>query len=167
MIPRPLRVLVLTSSDRAARGEYEDQSGPAAAEILEDFFRGRRWHPRLERKVLSDDRGPLEEELRRARDGGADVVITTGGTGVGPRDNAPEAVEEVCDKLIPGVMEAIRLKFGVEKPNALLSRSVAGVAGRTLVYALPGSPRAVREYLGEILKTLEHLLLMVRGVGHG
>jgi len=167
LLPSALRVRVLTLSDRAFRGEYADRSGPLVKDFLERAFRGRRWRLQVEAEVLSDDPAPLEEELRRAREGGADVVISTGGTGVGPRDNAPEVLEKVCDKMIPGIMEAIRLKYGMEKPNALLSRSAAGVAGRALVYALPGSPRAVKEYMEEILKTMEHLLLMVRGVGHG
>ncbi len=167
LLQRPLAILVLTLSDRAARGEYPDRSGPRAAALLEDYFRGRRWHPRVERKVLSDDPAALDAELRRAREEGKALVLTTGGTGVGPRDFAPEVVTSHCDKLLPGIMEAVRIKYGLEKPNALLSRAVAGTAGETLVYAIPGSPGAVEEYLGEIVKTLEHLLLMVRGIGHG
>ena len=92
------------------------------------------------------------------------MIFTTGGTGVGPRDITPDVVTELCDKFIPGIMDHIRLKFGADKPNALLSRSVAGVAGSTLIYTLPGSVRAVQEYMQEILKTLEHLILTLHGL---
>jgi molybdenum cofactor synthesis domain-containing protein len=161
---RPLRFLLITLSDRASRGIYEDRSGPRIRECLEDFFRDKRWRLELDARLLSDDAEWLRRELGAARDGGVDVVFTTGGTGIGPRDVTPEVVTGMADKLIPGVMEHIRLKFGAEKPNALLSRSVAGVMRQTLVYALPGSVKAVSEYMGEILKTLEHSLLMLHGL---
>ena len=93
-----------------------------------------------------------------------DAVFTTGGTGIGPRDITPDVIETMADRLIPGIMEHIRIQFGAEKPNALLSRSIAAVMGQTLVYALPGSVRAVSEYMGEILKTFEHALLMIHGI---
>ena len=92
------------------------------------------------------------------------MVFTTGGTGVGPRDVTPEVVTSFCEKTIPGIMEAIRVKYWALKPNALLSRSVAGVAGQMLIFALPGSVRAVTEYMAEIVKTLEHLLFMLYGL---
>ncbi len=93
-----------------------------------------------------------------------DMIFTVGGTGLGPRDITPETVASVCEKMVPGVMENIRVKFGSEKPNALLSRGIAGIAGRTQLYALPGSVRAVEEYLGEILKTMEHAIFMMHGL---
>ena len=93
-----------------------------------------------------------------------DVVITTGGTGIGPRDITIETVRPLLDKEIPGIMEMIRIKYGQEKPNALLSRGIAGVMGQTLVYTLPGSVKAVDEYMTEILKTLQHLIYMLHGV---
>lgn len=166
--PRPLKVRVLTLSDRAFRGAYEDRSGPKARETIEAFLRPRRWHPAVDAVVLPDDADRLRRAVREAREAGVDVLVTTGGTGVGPRDVAPETIAAACDKLVPGIMEAIRAKFGAENPRALLSRGIAGVAGTMLVYALPGSVRAVEEYLGEILKTLEHLLMMVHAVDvHG
>jgi molybdopterin adenylyltransferase len=91
-------------------------------------------------------------------------VVTTGGTGIGPRDITPDVVMALADRLVPGVMEAIRVKFGAEHPGALLSRGVVAVRGRTLIYTLPGSVRAVEEYLGEILQTLEHALCMLHGL---
>lgn len=161
---RPFRVRIVTLSDRAARGEYADLSGPSVQELVEEGLAARRWHLVCERVVLPDDAGELELALRSACEEGVDVVFTTGGTGVGPRDVSPDVVTAVCDRLVPGIMEAIRIKHGATNPRALLSRSIAGVAGRTLIYALPGSVRAVKEYVPEILLTLEHLLLTLHGL---
>lgn len=161
---RPLRFHIATLSDRAHAGAYEDKSGPKVKDTLEAFLEGKRWHPEISTALLPDDRDELLKELESARRNSVDVFITTGGTGVGPRDIAPEVVSAFCDKLIPGIMEAIRVRYGLEKPNALLSRSVAGVAGTMLVYALPGSVRAAAEYMSEILKTMEHLILMIHGI---
>ena len=163
-LPRPLRLRTITLSDRAAAGEYADRSGPRAREILAAFFQPTRWHELIDGLLIGDDAGRLEAELTAAVADGIDVVFTLGGTGVGPRDVTPETVRGVCEKIVPGIMENIRLKFGAAKPSALLSRSVAGVAGTTQIYALPGSVRAVEEYLGEILKTLEHTLCMLHGL---
>ncbi len=164
--PRPLRAAVLTMSDRAHAGEYEDRSGPRVQEHLERHFGATRWHLEATVTVLPDDAELLRAALCRLRDGGVDLVLTTGGTGVGPRDVTPDVVTDLADKLLPGIMDAIRLKYGADKPNALLSRSVAAVLGRSLVYALPGSVRAVDEYMVEILKTTEHLIKMLHGLGH-
>lgn len=158
-----LRFLVITLSDRASRGEYDDRSGPAVKVALETFFRDRR-PTKIDLVLIADDSERLRCELQAAREDGVDVVFTTGGTGVGPRDITPDVVAFVADKTIPGIMEHIRVKYGREKPNALLSRSVAAVFGDTLIYTLPGSVKAVREYMGEILKTMEHLMFMVRGL---
>lgn len=164
--PRFLRVLVITMSDRASRGDYDDRGGPKIKEWLDGFFKDRRWHPKIERMILPDDASFLRNELKSAQTAGVDVVFTTGGTGVGPTDVTPDVVTAMADKLIPGIMEHIRLKFGASHPNALLSRSVAAVLGTTLVYTLPGSVKAVDEYMSEILKTMEHLLFMLHGLGH-
>jgi molybdenum cofactor synthesis domain-containing protein len=165
-IRRSLRVRVITLSDRAAAGEYEDLSGPRVHEILGEFFEGKRWHVEIESRLIGDNAERLKKELEGARDEGFDIVITTGGTGVGPRDVTPDVALSVCDRIIPGVMEQIRLKYGAKKPNALLSRGVAGVTGRTVIYTLPGSIRAVDEYMEEILKTMEHIITMLHGIGH-
>ena len=162
-----LNLRVITLSDRAHRGEYADKSGPEVRAMLDEFFSGKRWHTEIRETVLPDDPDMLRSHLLAARDEEADVVFTTGGTGVGPRDFTPETVASVCDKLIPGITEHVRMKYGELNPNALLSRSVAGVAGGTLIYALPGSVRAVREYMSEILTTLEHLIFMVNGLDSG
>jgi molybdopterin adenylyltransferase len=163
-VPRPLRFQILTLSDRAAAGRYEDRSGPRIRELLEDWLAGRRWHPRIDSGILPDDPQQLRHDLLAAVATGVDVVFTTGGTGVGPRDVTPETAAGVCERLIPGIMENVRRTFGTANPQALLSRSIAGVAGKTQIYTLPGSPRAVEEYLGEILKTIEHVIFMLHGL---
>lgn len=163
-LPRRLRFLILTLSDRAAAGVYEDRSGPRIRQLLDAWLAGKRWHAQFESVLLPDSAERLREQLAGAVASGVDVIFTTGGTGVGPRDITPETAASLCDKQIPGIMEHIRLKFGGQKPQCLLSRSIAGVARATQIYTLPGSVRAVEEYLGEILKTVEHLLLMIHGL---
>lgn len=162
--PRPLQFRVITLSDRAYLGVYADQSGPHVRGHIEDFFKGKRWHPQIEYILLPDDQTRLRSELLKARDQAVDVVFTTGGTGIGPRDMTPDVIAALADKVIPGIMEHIRLKFGAQHPNALISRSIAAVLGGTLVYALPGSVKAVEEYMGEILKTLEHSIRMLHAI---
>ncbi len=159
-----LRFKVITVSDRASRGEYADRSGPRVRELIEDFMKDKRWHFNIDASIVSDDPEKLANELRNARNATCDVVITTGGTGVGARDTTPEVVVMECSKLIPGIMEHIRVKYGAENPAALLSRSVAGVLGHGLVFTLPGSVKAVEEYMNEILKTIEHLIMMLHGL---
>ncbi|NIA16752.1 MAG: molybdenum cofactor synthesis protein [Planctomycetes bacterium] len=163
-VPRPLEILIITLSDRAFAGIYSDRSGPRAKQILEEHFADKRWHLRIDNTILPDDAGQLSEKLKEAIAQRADVILTLGGTGVGPRDITPGVVEAVCDKVIPGIMENIRVKYGAQKPSALLSRSIAATAGRTQIYALPGSVRAVEEYLTEILKTLEHTIFMLHSL---
>ncbi len=160
-VPRPLKIEVITLSDRASRGEYEDKSGPALVEILNSFFRGKRWHLEIGSAIIADDEKILEEALNGAAASGTAFVFTTGGTGIGPRDITPDVVARMADKLIPGVMEHIRVKYGNEKPNALLSRSVAAVIGETVVFTLPGSVRAVTEYMNELTPSMEHMLYML------
>jgi len=162
--PRPLRLQVVTVSDRASRGDYEDRSGPRVRERLESHFEGSHWHTEIGSEIVPDDAGKIRAVLEASRDNGVDVVVTTGGTGVGPRDVTPDVVLELADKTIPGIMEHIRTMYGAEKPGALLSRGVAAAAGRMLIYTLPGSRKAVDEYMDEILKTLEHLLFMLNGI---
>lgn len=165
-LPRPLRVRILTLSDRAASGDYEDRAGPLLRELLEEHVGRSPQSPRLEieASILPDDPDRLRAELETARDADTDIVFTTGGTGLGPRDIAPETVAALCDKTIPGIMEHIRVKYGAQNPNALLSRSIAGIARRTLIYALPGSPRAIQEYMTEILPTLDHVIHTIHGL---
>jgi molybdopterin adenylyltransferase len=162
-VRRRLRCLVVTLSDRASRGEYEDRSGPRAQALLCEHFAATRWRFDVRGVVLPDDADALRAVLLDEMPA-CDVVVTTGGTGIGPRDITPDVVMALADRLVPGVMEAIRVKFGAEHPAALLSRGVVAVRGRTLIYTLPGSVRAVEEYLGEILRTLEHAICMLHGL---
>lgn len=162
--PRPLRVVVITLSDRASRGEYEDRSGPAIEAAVAAHFAGKPWHLAIAREVLPDEPEALRRAVQAARAGNADILFTTGGTGIGPRDITPDVVAPLLDRNIPGIMEYIRAKHGASIPSALLSRGVAGVMGSCLVYTLPGSPRAVQEYLAEIFRSLEHAMLMIMGV---
>lgn len=159
----PLRAIIVTLSDRASRGEYEDRSGPAIRAELERFYDGKRTLD-IDAKLLPDSATALRRIVRRAVADGADVILTTGGTGIGPRDITPDTIRPLLDKEIPGIVEFIRVKYGAEKPSALLSRSVAGVMGRTLIYTLPGSVRGATEYMSVILPSLDHALLMLRGL---
>lgn len=162
--PREIKVHVITMSDRAYAGEYSDRSGPRAAEIMSSFFQEGGRHFRVDRTVLPDDKEMIVESIQKILLDGCDIMITTGGTGIGPRDIAPDVIKPLLDKELPGIMEHIRTKHGKDKPNALISRSLAGVIDKTLVYVLPGSVKAVNEYLGEITPTIEHSLRMLAGI---
>lgn len=161
-LPRIFRIRVITLSDRASAGEYPDKSGPAAVNILTDFFNSQQWKTEIDRIVMPDDAIELKQVMSDLD--GIDLVFTTGGTGIGPRDITVDVIEPLLHKKIPGIMELIRVKYGAEKPAALLSRGVAGVIGKTLVYTLPGSVKAVEEYLTEINKTLKHSIYMLHGL---
>lgn len=163
--PYDLRVLCITLSDRASVGAYADKSGELASKEISKFFADKNWRWQVENILLPDDAVKLEAALQTAIKGKIDIIFTLGGTGVGARDNTPEVVSKVCTKFLPGIMEHIRLKYGDLHPAALLSRSVAGTAGTTTqIYALPGSPRAVGEYLTEIFKTIEHVIFTLHGI---
>ena len=165
-IEMPFKIKVITLSDRASKGEYEDLSGPAVTEKLNEFFSELSYHPEIENIIIPDDEELLANRLEEAVEENYLSVFTTGGTGLGPRDITPDVVMDFCDRLLPGVMEMIRVKYGADKPNALLSRSVAGLSKQTLIYALPGSVKAVNEYMSEILRSFEHAVLMARGGDH-
>lgn len=160
----PLRIGVITLSDRASRGEYEDLSGPLLKELVSAYLQEKDIRVEFVTEIIPDDPGQLKNLIISHREQATDVVFTTGGTGLGPRDFTPDVVKPLLDKEIPGVMEMIRVKYGSQKPAALVSRSIAGLTGTTLVYCLPGSKKAVAEYCAEILPTLIHTLKMVRGM---
>jgi molybdenum cofactor synthesis domain-containing protein len=162
--PKIYKIMVITLSDRASRGVYEDKSGPELVRIISEFFESLNWQFNIESTIIPDDEELLIEQLERADEHHYDLLITTGGTGIGARDITPDVVKQMLDKEIPGIMEMIRLKYGAEKPNALLSRGVAGIMGNTFVYTLPGSVKAVKEYMEEITKTLKHLFIMRMGI---
>jgi molybdenum cofactor synthesis domain-containing protein len=162
--PKVYRVTVITLSDRASAGEYEDKSGPRINELLELHFSKFNIQYSIFNVLIPDDPHKLEELLHKAKEELVDLVITTGGTGIGPRDFTPDVVKSMLDKEIPGIMEMIRMKYGADKPAALLSRSVSGVMGKSLVFTLPGSVRAVNEYMAEISKSLMHMIYMLHGL---
>ena len=162
--PRMYRALVITLSDRASSGEYEDKSGARLQDILRNFFKEKGQNLFIHYSLIPDDPHKLEELVHQAKDELIDLVITTGGTGIGPRDFTVDIVKRMLDKEIPGIMEMIRMKYGALKTQALVSRSVAGVMGKTLVFTLPGSVKAVNEYMEEILKSVQHMLYMLHGL---
>lgn len=163
-IPKTYKAIVITLSDRASRGEYEDRSGPVIKNILKSFFEKKDVPFDIKSEIIPDDAKKLEEIVKKATNEKFDVIITTGGTGIGKRDITVETIQSMLDKEIPGIMEIIRMKYGMIKPNALLSRGVAGVIDDSLVYTLPGSVKAVNEYMSEITKTLYHLFFMLHGI---
>lgn len=163
-IPKAYSALVITLSDRAHAGEYEDRSGPRLSQLLIEFFESQQWLHDVENILIPDDEQALSALLLDAIEQGVDFIFTTGGTGIGPRDISPEVLRSVIKKEIPGIMEIIRMKYGMEKPNALLSRGVAGTAGKSLLFALPGSVKAVNEYMEEITKSLRHMVYMLHGL---
>jgi molybdenum cofactor synthesis domain-containing protein len=157
-----IKAAVLTISDSCSKGQQEDVSGQTIKNILtENNFEV------CEKRIVADDGERITAELMCYSDeAGVDVVFTTGGTGLGPRDVTPEATIAICEKMVPGLGEVMRLK-GLEKsPNAILSRGAAGIRKNTLIINLPGSPRAVRESLEIILDVLPHAVDMMRGGGH-
>lgn len=162
-LPKLFTARVVTLSDRAHRGIYEDKSGPLIVEELNRFFDKANKRAAIKHTIIPDNADELGLILEECKIGKTDLLITTGGTGIGKRDITVETVKMHMDKEIPGIMDMIRLKYGAEKPNALLSRSIAGTMNQTLFYTLPGSPKACEEYLSEIFKTLDHLFYMIHG----
>ena len=162
-LPDKFKALVITLSDRAHSGEYEDLSGPTVKTMLDEYFKSIGWELDSEIELLPDDVAILRQLINESSQT-YNIIITTGGTGIGPRDFTVDTVKDLLDFEIPGIMELIRVKYGMEKPNALLSRGVAGIKGKSIIYTLPGSVKAVKEYMTEILKTLQHAIYMQYGV---
>jgi molybdopterin adenylyltransferase len=157
-----MRVAILTISDSAAKGDREDASGPAVVA----FCRGLGWEI-TETLCLPDNLAEIREQLRAIADtSSADIILTTGGTGIGPRDNTPEATVAIADRIIPGVSEEMRRK-GMEKtPTAVLSRAVAVVRAHTIIVNLPGSPKGAVESLESIAHLLPHAVHVLLGARH-
>jgi molybdopterin adenylyltransferase len=157
-----MRVAILTVSDSVAQGKREDRSGAALAERA----RQRGWEVAAA-AVLPDDREAIAAKLVEWIDAGsAELVLTTGGTGLGPRDVTPEATAAVADRLVPGLAERMRQVGAASNPRAVLSRGVAGTRGRALVVNLPGSPRGAVESLDAVAELLPHALEVLAGARH-
>ena len=152
------RVGILTASDKGARGEREDVSGPRIRSLLSAGYEA------VAYTVVPDDRETIARELIRLSDEvGCDLILTTGGTGFAPRDVTPEATRDVCDRMAPGIAEAIRAQSMRITSRAMLSRGVSGIRGRTLIVNLPGSPKAVEESMAVFLDVVGHGLNLLRG----
>jgi molybdenum cofactor synthesis domain-containing protein len=162
-LPERFRIMIITLSDRASRGEYNDLSGPRIADLLSEFFEAEGFVYETEIRLIPDDKEMLKDLLLKSA-GVYDIIFTTGGTGIGPRDITVETVRPLLSKEITGIMDYIRIKYGSVNPAALLSCGVAGVMNGSLIYTLPGSVRAVEEYISEIVKTLKHSLQMIYGI---
>ena len=157
-----MRVAVVTISDSVSSGKSEDRSGPAVIARCKELG----WQI-VSSHVLPDDHAIIETQLKKIADANdADVILTTGGTGVGPRDVTPEATIAVVERLIPGFGEHMRLEGAKKTPRAILSRAVAGIRATTIIINLPGSPRGAVESLDAIAEFLPHTVSILHGARH-
>jgi molybdopterin adenylyltransferase len=157
----PARIGIVTVSDRASRGEYEDLSGPAIVDYLNAVLRSE-WE--AVQRVIPDERSVIESTLSKlSKQEACSLIVTTGGTGPAPRDVTPEATEAVCDRMMPGFGELMR-KVSLEKvPTAILSRQTAGLLGNTLIINLPGKPKAIAECLDAVFPAIPYCIDLMDG----
>jgi len=154
-----IRAAIITLSDKGSKGEREDESGLIIREMIMNIGAVIDHY-----EVLPDEKPGIVEVLSRLSDSGTiDLILTTGGTGVAPRDVTPEATLEVIERDLPGMAEAMRAESLKKTPHAMISRAIAGIRKRTLIVNLPGSPRAVRENLAVILPALPHTIEKING----
>jgi molybdenum cofactor synthesis domain-containing protein len=157
-----IRAVVMTVSDRCARGEQEDESGVVLVELLKEMGASV-----VATEILPDDLEPLSEKLRAYADrADVNLIMTTGGTGFSPRDNTPEATRAVIQKEAPGLAEAMRMETLKQTPLAMVSRGVCGIRSDTLIINLPGSPKGVRESFSVIKPVLSHAVALLAGKSH-
>jgi molybdopterin adenylyltransferase len=158
-MPTQIRAVVITVSDACSRGERKDTSGEVLAQLLKDLGA-----EIVATRILSDDLDPLADTLREFADGDdANLIVTTGGTGLAPRDNTPEATLAVIEREAPGLAEAMRNETLKQTPMAMISRGVCGIRSGTLIINLPGSPKAVRESFAVIAPVLKHATALLAG----
>jgi molybdopterin adenylyltransferase len=156
-----MRIGILTVSDRASRGEYEDKGGPAIVAFLREAL-SCEWQPHA--LVIPDEQEHIETSLKAmCDDEGCCFVVTTGGTGPAKRDVTPEATEAVCDKLLPGFGELMRQVSLKSVPTAILSRQTAGIRGKSLIVNLPGKPAAIRECLLAVMPAVPYCIDLIGG----
>ncbi len=154
-----IRTAIITLSDKGAAGVRDDESGAVIREMLDTIGVSV-----MHYEILPDDKSRISNTLRRLSDSGTfDLIVTTGGTGVAPRDVTPEATLAVIDRELPGMAEAMRAESLKKTPRAMISRAVAGIRKQTLIINLPGSPRAVRENLSTVLPALPHAIEKIKG----
>ena len=152
-----ITVAVVVLSDKGARGERADESGRVLQEMIQSLGTV------VEYLVLPDDQDKIVATLEDLSERGVQLVLTSGGTGVAPRDVTPEATLQVCERLVPGLAEAMRATSLSKTPHAMLSRGVAGIRKNTLIINLPGSPKAVRENLEVVLPAIPHAVAKICG----
>ena len=154
------RIGILTVSDRASRGEYEDRGGPAVRDYLDEVLTSP-WE--ADPRIVPDEHDQINQALIEMADAGCCLVVTTGGTGPAPRDITPEVTEAVCEKLLPGFGEQMRAVSLRYVPTAILSRQLAGVRGSTLFLNLPGNPKAIAECLGAVFAAIPDCVDLIGG----
>jgi len=158
-MPTEIHAVIITASDACAAGEREDKSGEALVELLTEL--GARI---VAKEIISDDIEPLADKLREyAVRADVNLILTTGGTGFGPRDNTPEATRRVIEREAPGLSEAMRIETLKNTPMAMISRGVSGIRSSTLIVNLPGSPKAVRESFSIVSTVLKHAIDLLAG----
>ena len=158
-MPTQIHAVIITASDACSRGEREDKSGELLVQLLTDIGA----HI-VTKEILSDDLEPLSDKLREYADRpDVNLILTTGGTGFGPRDHTPEATQKIIEREAPGLSEAMRIETLKNTPMAMISRGVSGIRSSTLIVNLPGSPKAVRESFEVIKPVLNHAIDLLSG----